>query len=221
LQLQDVVAQLRRQMIQAQEDERRRVASDLHDEAGHALTTAIFRLDLEMAHLPPDAREARATLDRARDSLLECAMTLHSIAFALRPRILEDLGLGAALRSLAAQTMEVDAVQVGLTIEGEEQQLDETVELTVFRIVQEALTNVRKHARATQVWVRLTYGRPQLTVTIEDDGVGLDTPNVTPGRQSGLGLVGMYERLQTHGGRLEIGGREGGGARLVARLPLL
>ena len=219
-QLQDVVAQLRRQTIQAQEDERRRVAWDLHDEAGHALTAAIFRLDLEMTQLPPEATVARTALDRARASLLECASTLHSIAFALRPRILEDLGLGAALRSLAAQTMESDSVQVVLTIEGEGQQLDEAVELTIFRIVQEALTNVRKHARARQAWVRVTYGSPELRVTIEDDGVGLDTLNMTPRRQSGLGLVGMFERLEAHGGSLEIGGREVGGVRLVARLPL-
>lgn len=218
-QLQDAVRQAQWQLIQAQEQERQRIARDLHDEAGHALTAAIFRLDLEMMALQA-ADGARAVLDRTRDSLLECAATLHSIAFALRPRILEDLGLGAALRSLAQQAMEGDELQVTLVIEGRERVLGEAVELAIFRVVQEALTNIRKHARATQVAVRLTFGARRLLIAVEDNGIGIGAGSAAARERPGLGLGGMRERVEVLGGTFEIGRRRGGGTRLAVRLPL-
>ena len=205
---------LRAQVVAAREEERGRVARELHDEAGQALTAAIFRLDLEAQRLPAGAGEARAALERARAALLACAATQHRIAFALRPRILEDLGLAAALRSLGGQ-----AAEGGLRVAGGERPLGEAAELAVFRVVQEALTNVRKHARATRAWVRLRYQPGELTVTVADDGVGLGAAPGVAGARPRLGLGGMRERVALLGGELELGARPGGGTRLRARLP--
>lgn len=219
-QLQDTMRQFVWRMIQTQEDERGRVAREVHDEASHALTTAIFRLDLEAVRLSPDAVEARATLSRTHDSLVECAAALHRIAFALRPRVLDDLGLGLALQSLVRQETEHDELRITLAIDGQERPLGEETELAVFRAVQEALTNIRKHARATEAWVTVTYHAAELVVTIEDDGVGIGRPTETTGRRPALGLVGLRERVSVFDGTLEIGVRVGGGTQLIVRLPL-
>jgi signal transduction histidine kinase len=222
-QMQDAVRQSRLQLIQAQEDERRRIARDLHDEAGHTLTAAIFRLDLEAMKLPRDFVEAHATLDRTRASLLDCAATLHNIAFALRPQILEDLGLSAALRSLTAQAMELGIERVDLTIDGREPPLDEATELAVFRMVQEALTNIRKHARARRAWVQLVFDPDQALLAIEDDGVGVaraGAEDEATRRRPSLGLRGLRDRIEALGGAFEMGPRAEGGTRLAARLPL-
>lgn len=219
-QLQDAIRQTQWQLIQAQENERQRIARDLHDEASHALTAAIFRLDLEALALPDEAASTRAALGRIRESLMECAATLHSIAFALRPRILEDLGLGAALRSLAQQAMEAGSLQVTLTIDGDERPLGEPIELAVFRVVQEALTNIRKHAAASRVWVRLAFQPRRLAIVVEDDGVGIVARQATRSARPGLGLGGMRERVEVLGGTFEAGPRDGGGTRLHVLVPL-
>ena len=221
-QLRRAVRQLQWRIIQAQEHERQRIARELHDEASHALTAAIFRLDLAAVKLAPDAAGARAALSRTREALVDCAATLHDIAFALRPRILEDLGLGAALRSLVAQATEPGDLRIALEVAGEEPALDEAVELAIFRVVQEALTNTRKYAGATAALVRLTFLARRLTIVVEDDGVGIAAHRRSTGERPrpGLGLAGMRERVEALGGTLTIGAREGGGTRIVARLPL-
>ena len=221
--IQHLAAEVRRlqvQIVQAQEEERRRIARELHDEAGHALTAAIFRLDLESTRLPAEAASARSVLGTARDSLLECATTLHDIAFALRPRILEDLGLSAALRSLARQAMAADGLEVTLAVDGQERPLDKGVELAVFRVVQEALTNTRKHARATQAAIRLSFHPHVLLVQIEDNGSGIGAPEAGSPRRPGLGLAGMRERIEVLDGVFEIGARQGGGTRIAMQVPL-
>ena len=214
------VQRLRAHLVAAQEAERGRIARDLHDEAGQALTAAIFRLDLEALQLSAGAGDARAALERAREALIECAAAQHRIAFGLRPRILEDLGLGAAVRSLMAQAREAGTLGVDLAIEGEERGLGEAVELAGFRVVQEGLTNVRKHSRARWAWVRLGYHADWLMVAVEDDGVGLGAAADTTDERPRLGLSGMRERVALLGGELEIGARPAGGTRLGARLPL-
>ncbi len=211
---------VRRQLIQAREEERGRVARELHDDAGHALTAAIFRLDLDALRLGDDPLAAHAAIERARAALLESAALLHDATYTLRPRILDDLGLLAALRSLLERAEEGDR-RVTMSVTGEPRRLDEARELAVFRVVQEALTNVRKHARAAQTWVWLRFEAAWLTVIVEDDGIGLDPAAVpTPGPSSSLGLAGMRERVEVLGGALTIGARPHGGTRLVAHLPL-
>ena len=212
------VRRLRAQVVAAREEERGRIARDLHDETGQALTAAILRLDLEALQIPPGPGHARGALERARAALVECAAVQHRIAFALRPQTLEDLGLGAAVRSLVVQARDTGTTWVDLAIEGAERDLGEWVELAAFRVVQEALTNVRRHARAARAWVRLDYHAAWLTVAVEDDGVGLGTGDSPLDARPRLGLSGMRERVALLGGEVEIGVRRGGGTRLIVRL---
>lgn len=214
------------QLIQAQEDERQRLSRELHDEAGHTLTMAIMRLDLELRQLALAATEARSALTSARASLTECAEGLHEIAFALRPRILEDLGLPAALRSLARRVSLPLALEVEVEVVGEPQAVSDALALTMFRAVQEALTNVRKHSAAAWACVVLEYSPSWVRIRVDDDGIGLpyrDGPldRAKPARVAqGLGLAGMRERVALFGGTFAVGVRPGGGTRLQIAFPL-
>ena len=218
--LERTVQQLRRKVIEVQEAERQRIARDLHDEAGHALASAVLHLDLEMMQLAE--RSAVEALQRVRQQLVECSGKLHTIAFDLRPRILEDLGLHAALRSVASHTMDVTNLNVAVTVRGSAWKLDHIEELAVLRVVQEALTNVRKHAQASQVTVVLSYGAGGLTLQIADDGIGIrpraGAPVPVEGRVS-LGIDGMRERIEQVGGSFSLRRGRAGGTHITAHLP--
>ena len=212
---------LRREVVRVQELERQRVARELHDGAGHALTAAVLRLDLEIARRAHDVA-ALNTLNMARQELVDCAKMLHEIAFNLRPRILEDLGLHAAVTSIARYTMQFSALDVTVDIRGDHWALDELEELAVLRIVQEALTNSRKHARASRVIVSLEYDRDYLVLHVEDDGIGLDRRSPTPPAMSdrvSMGIVGMRERIELLGGTFWAGRGPLGGTLVSAMLP--
>lgn len=221
-QLEDVIAQLQRQLIQVQERERQRLARDLHDEAGHALTIALLRVDLERVKptTPPGTREALAL---TRDAIMGAANALNDMAFRLRPRILEDLGLLPALRTLVAQAQVPGVLHVTFECAGDAPPLPGDTELVAFRVVQECLTNTRKHAGAANAWVSLTFLPRTLLLVVQDDGIGIDEGE---GQRSlgagdaGQGLRGMRERVVTLGGTFAIGSRREGGTRVVATLPL-
>lgn len=218
--LERTVQGLRRRVIEVQEAERQRIARDLHDEAGHVLTSAVLRLDLEMMQLAEGS--AVEALRQVREQLVECSGKLHTIAFDLRPRILEDLGLHAALRSVASQMMEISGLNVEITVQGSAWELDQIEELVVLRIVQEALTNVRKHAQASEVKVGLHYGADGIMLQIADDGIGIQARTgariPVEGRVS-IGIDGMRERVEQVGGKLSIRRGRTGGTCITAHLP--
>jgi signal transduction histidine kinase len=211
---------LLRERIAGREEERQRISRELHDEAGNALTAAILRLGWATRHLTDDPEDARNALQQAGAMLLETASLLRAFAYDLRPSILEDLGLEAALRSLCARATDV-GLPVALAITPPMRALSSEVELTVFRVVQESLTNIHKHAQATEAQVRVISAANSLTVVVEDDGVGLrhDLARSQPDT-TGLGLRGMRERIMVLGGTLAIERRAEGGARVAASLPL-
>lgn len=211
---------LQREIIAAREDERQRIARELHDEAGHTLTAAILRLDMETRHSFADPENARSAVERAGTTLLETTVLIHDIAYSLRPRILEELGLEAALRSLCSRA-KAAGLAATFTLSGPRQPLTLEVELAIFRVVQEALTNVQKHAHAMQAWVDLHFTAGSLTVTIEDNGIGMSHDIARALRKrSGLGLRGMDERITILGGTFTIAQRSEHGVRVIASLPL-
>jgi len=196
-------AALRKELLWVQESERHRLARDLHDEAGHALTLAVFQIDLERIKSTIDP-DTKAILTRARDAVMDCATALNDMAFRLRPRILEDLGLVSAVRVLAAQVHEANRMLISLDINGDVRTLSAETELVAFRVVQEGLTNIRKHAGATNAWITLAFHATALEIALCDDGVGT-TPGEALGNQhSSQGLRGMRERVESLGGTLDF-----------------
>ncbi len=229
-QLRQQVRALHHQVVDAREEERNRVGRELHDAAGDILTRSLLNLDVEIAKLPAGDTVTRDILRHARTGLRESGGALHAAVLALRPIVLHDLGLVAALRSLAQGSQELGSCAItveiddrGRSIGADGHPLDEATELALYRITQEALTNVRKHARADHAWVHLLVQPRRVILTIEDDGVGIAGEKVRDdARHVGLqlGMMGMRERVEALGGTLAVGPRVGGGTCIVGRVPL-
>jgi PAS domain S-box-containing protein len=218
--------QLTQQMVNIQERERHRVSRELHDEAGQALTVLKFSLELVIRDLPVkgvNANEAASLRQRLTEVVNLCETTMariRQLAHNLRPAALDDLGLNAALEGLCHDFGE--RTHLTIVYEGEEiGGLSGGIDISLYRFVQEALTNVLKHAQAENVWVRLSGDNEMITLSVQDDGRGFTAafPIWTPKFGDGVGLAGVRERLQPLGGRLESHSAPGKGTRLVAYVP--
>jgi signal transduction histidine kinase len=194
--------QLTRLLMRAQEDERRRIARELHDEAGQALTAVKIELDLDGHH------EAGALVGRA-------LAQVRDLSNLIRPSALDDLGLTAALRALVEDVAERSRMSVDLDIDCGGRRFPPEIEVVIYRVVQEAFTNVVRHARATRVAARLVSSDREVLLTIEDDGQGL-----APGAGPNLGWLGMQERVTATGGTLSVGSAGSSGVRLTAMIPV-
>jgi signal transduction histidine kinase len=202
-----------RRVVQAQELERTRLARELHDETGQALTSILLGLkpleDLVDAAARPAVGEVRALV-------VSTLQDVRRLAVELRPSALDDLGLVPALRRLA-QTVAETGLQVDLEAHIGDERLPEPVETALYRIVQEAVTNVAKHAGAEHLSITLMRKNGSVVAIVEDDGKGFDPERA---RSDGLGLVGMRERLALVGGTLRIEAAAGAGTTIAAEVPL-
>ncbi len=206
------------EILEAQEEERRRVARELHDEAAQALTSLLVRLRLlERSHTPEEARQHVQELRKLTAEALE---EVRRVALELRPTILDDLGLEAALAWRVDEFNAASSTRATLQVTGLDRRLPSTVELVFYRVAQEALTNIARYARATQATVSLVRQGDRLTMEIVDNGVGFDPTALRADGRHGLGLVGMRERLTLVDGELTITSQAGHGTRIVASAPL-
>ena len=212
---------LLQRIIDAQEEERRRIARELHDEMGQALASlAVGLRNIEAAR---SRDEILARTSEMRNLIISTLEAVHELALELRPSVLDDLGLEAALRRYVREyqqrhNVRVDFQSIGLG----DARLDPAVETNVYRIVQEALTNAAKYAEATQISVLLEKRESQLSVIVEDNGVGFaiaQLRNSTPGKEK-LGLYGMRERATQLGGSMVIESEPGQGTAVYVRIPI-
>jgi signal transduction histidine kinase len=202
-------------VVAAQELERKRLARELHDETGQALTSILLGLKtVEEAKTPDETHAAAAEL---RALIVQTLQNVRRLAVELRPKALDDFGLVPALERLAETFAENSGIAVDLETQIADERLRADIETALYRIVQEALTNVAKHAGATRVSILVTRKDGAVTAVIEDDGRGFEAGG-TDG--AGLGLVGMKERLGLLSGRFQIESTEGAGTTIVAEVPL-
>ncbi len=206
-------------LINAHELERRRIARDVHDIVGQALTAVRIHLELirragDVASASIEARRGLTTVDRALSEV-------RDLAFEIRPQILDDLGLVSAARWLVTRQGRAAGYRSSFTSEGVRRDLAVEIEAACFRALQEALTNVARHARAGRVRVVLAQTAGELSLIVEDDGVGFDPRRLRSGRRRrpSLGLIGISERVALVGGSLEITSRVGAGTTVRARFP--
>jgi signal transduction histidine kinase len=204
-----------RRVVEAQESERRRLARELHDETGQALTSIL--LGLKTLEETTGEADFRTAMDRLRELVVSTLEDVRRLAVELRPTALDDFGLVAALERLAA----LFADQTGIAVDfqsrlADDERLPGVVETALYRIVQESLTNVVKHARARRVSILLARRDGTVTVVVEDDGKGFDPAD---NREGGFGLTGMRERLGLLGGRLEIESGSETGTTIAAEVP--
>lgn len=209
-------------VIDAQEAERARVARDLHDETGQALTSVLLGLRLVETSLErpvPDLDDAKRRTAEVRELVADALADVRQLAFDLRPTVLDDVGLVAALRRLTGDLAARHRLALDLTLDGldDDGRFPTAVETVVYRVVQEALTNVVRHARATRARVDLAVAGGCLRAAVTDDGAGFDP--AAPRRRS-LGLAGMGERTALAGGRVDITSAPGAGTTVVLEVPV-
>jgi signal transduction histidine kinase len=204
-----------RRIVDAQELERRRLARELHDETGQALSSIL--LGLKALEEKVDTEDALAAVSNVRELVVATLRDVRRLAIELRPKVLDDFGLGPALDRLT----ETFGSQTGIGIRFEsvlgDERLPAEVETSLFRIVQESLTNIVKHARARNISIVVARKPGAVVAVIEDDGQGFDPAAV---REGGFGLEGMRERVGLLDGRLQIESVEGSGTTLIAEVPL-
>ncbi len=213
--------QLLRQLVTTQEEERRRISRELHDRMGQHISALILGLKTTKAQCSsPAATDHWLRLETLADHL---AQKVHDLAWELRPAALDDLGLHTALSNYLEKWSERSGIAVDLQDDGlEKPRLPSQVETTVYRVVQEALTNVDKHACPRHVSVILERHRDQMLAIVEDDGKGFDleTMNNEGSVSQGLGLLGMRERVALVGGIFNVETEPGCGTTLVMRIPI-
>jgi signal transduction histidine kinase len=203
-----------RRVIEAQESERRRLALELHDETGQALTSILLGLKaIRASRSPADAERAEADV---RTLVVQALQDVRALAVELRPSALDDFGLGPALERLAETFSERSGIET-MVEASLDQRLPTEIETTLYRIVQEALTNVVKHAEAQHVSIVVSGRDRSVAATVDDDGRGFDTERVRP---DALGLLGMRERLALVGGTLEVESSPEAGTTIAAQVPL-
>jgi signal transduction histidine kinase len=220
--------ELLRKVITAQEDERKRVARELHDETSQTLAALGIGVDLALAACPDDpaAPIVRERLADVRGLVKRMHAELHRMIVNLRPSVLDDLGLAAAVRWCAERQITSAGIAVRCELEELEEldtRLPAEIETAIFRAVQEALVNITRHAQADTVLIQGSAAGGRLLIEIEDDGVGFDPAGIERSHDSmrGIGLLGMRERLEILGGTLEVDSTPGEGTRIVFSVPLV
>lgn len=201
------------------EADRRQVAHELHDGVGQSLTVLISGLRSVVDKIQDKEIETRC--GQLKECAIQALLDVRRLTLGLRPSLLDDFGLAAALQRIVEDFRQHDAITIQLdTDELSEIRLPENVETTLFRIAQEALTNVVRHAKANRVSIRVSRDDLIVTLQIEDDGVGIDPSKLSGSNPGHLGIVGMRERVALIGGKFEIRSQNGSGTRLRVSIPI-
>jgi signal transduction histidine kinase len=203
-----------RRVVEAQEAERRRIARELHDDAGQSLASVL--MGLRRAEESTDADEGKQILGELRETITASIRDLRALAVELRPTALDDFGLKAALERLTETFGRRTGLRIDLQTSGLDMRLPEAVETALYRIVQESLTNVAKHAGARTVSVVAHHHAGRAVVVIEDDGRGFEPDGAVPG----LGLVSMHDRVELLGGTVRVESAAGSGTTIAVDVPL-
>jgi len=208
---------LSQQLVHAQEEERKALSHELHDEVGQTLTA----LRIELGNLDEagelSAGRSKERLAETKQLAEQALRTVRDMAMGLRPAMLDELGLIPALQWQGREHSRRTGIPVSLEVEGGVDELPEEYRTCVYRVVQEALTNIAKHASARKILIGIAARRDVLSISVKDDGVGFDTQAPSRG---GLGLLGMAERVKKLGGNLEVISQPGMGSSILAQMPL-
>jgi signal transduction histidine kinase len=212
--------ELLERLISTQEEERKRVARELHDELGQGLSSAALTIEVAQRAMEHDPVNASRHLEQAHEIIAAATDRMYDLIMGLRPSVLDDLGLAAALRSHAERALEPAGISFKMEVSAASDRLSPATETALFRIFQEAITNVLRHARASQVVLRIAVVDGLVEAEVEDNGIGFEHARWgDDGGPRGLGLLGMRERTQQLGGRIEIHSQPGLGTKLLIRIP--
>lgn len=216
-------SELLKKAIAAQEDERRRIARELHDDTGQSLTAVIMALGAISAGMGRVPRKLATMVDDARNVSVQALENTRHMIVGLRPPALDDLGLVPAVRRFAEEVSRAGSTEITIEAGGLPRKLAGDSDVVMFRILQEGLHNVVRHSGARHAWVRLNADAAGMNAEIEDDGSGFDLEDAMahPETGRGLGIMGMSERASLLGGTVSVESESGRGTRLRVRIPLV
>lgn len=219
--LDDLAKSRASQILHAQEQERKRIARELHDETSQVLTSLLISLALLEETVTTDA--ARTRISDTRALAHQTLRAVRNLSIDLRPSALDDLGLLPALRWYIKEYQQKCGIEVEFVSSGFKERLSPEMETALYRVVQESLTNTAKHAHARRVWVSLAEDGTTVRAHVRDDGRGFDAEAVlrTPWQDRGLGLAGMQERASLLNGTVEVTAQPGKGCAIDVTLPLV
>jgi len=216
VQAREQMKELSSRIVDTQENERRAISRELHDEVGQTLSALMLGIGNLDALLPESAgRELKKNLDEIRALAGKSANVVRNISLALRPSMLDDLGLLPALQWQAREVSRQTNMQVDVAVDESLEQLPDAWKTCIYRVVQEALRNCARHSQAQHVRISVIREDGHVKLSIEDDGRGFEAA-----RDKGLGLLGMQERVKTLGGEFQLLSKPGAGAQIIATLPL-
>ena len=211
--------QLELWIVEMQEAERRKIARELHDGPAQSLASMLIRLDLVMHMLPEKDHEIRHEIQNIKAIGSESITDVRSIMYDLKPYLMHEQGLHATLKDYFNEYEAKYSFFIDYVTFGQQRQYDLALEVGLLRMVQEAITNVRKHAGVNKALVKFEDNGSHLTLVIKDEGKGFDFGEIRQKRES-YGIVGMQERVKIFGGELEIFSRPGEGAQIIIKVPL-
>lgn len=207
-------------LIHVQEEERRRVSRELHDGPAQNLANIVMRLELMERLWEKDHKRIKKELSNLKDTVRQNLTDIRRIIFDLRPMALDDLGLVPALKRYLADYSDKYDMDIDFLFYGEERRLDLAREVAVFRMIQEAITNVRKHAGTDRAQVKLEMAPENMVVIVRDNGQGFDVDKVREQRRESFGLLGMQERVGLFGGEFKVKSIVGRGTKVIIELPV-
>ncbi len=215
LQTQQELAELSARLVSAQEEERRNISRELHDEVGQSLSALLMEAGNAAANVPPNAMQVRQHVDSIKKLAEASVNIIRNMTLLLRPSMLDDFGLVPALEWQAREVSKRTGIRVQVAAADSAGELPDALRTCIYRVVQEALHNCARHAQARTVRVVVRQEDSRIVLTVEDDGRGFDARRVR-----GLGLVGMEERVRHLGGAFHISSNPGSGTKLNVELPL-
>jgi signal transduction histidine kinase len=207
--------ELSARLVSAQEEERRTISRELHDEVGQSLSALLMEAGNAAASVPQASAEVRRHVESIKKLAEASVNVIRNMTLLLRPSMLDDFGLVPALEWQAREVSKRTGLRVHVAAEESAGELPDELKTCIYRVVQEALHNCARHAQARSVRVVVRQERSKIVLSVEDDGHGFDAQRVR-----GLGLVGMEERVNHLGGAFEVESRPGTGTRVAVELPL-
>ena len=204
-------------IIQAQEEERKRIAREIHDGPAQSLVNLVFRFEIAAKLIDKDIEKAKVELSGLKDIVSKSVKDVRKTIYDLRPMSLDDLGLVPTLKRFIKKLQRETQIEIELDIKGEMKRLPDCYEITIFRLVQEGLNNIKKHAQADNAKVIMEYSKKQIHILIRDNGRGFNLDGVNGDK---FGLVSMRERCDLLGGNFKIRSGPKIGTRIIINIPI-
>lgn len=203
-------------IIEAQEEERKRIAREIHDGPAQAMANVLLKSELCEKLITKDIEQAKIELKNLKNIVQQSLKEVRKIIYDLRPSALDDLGLIPALSRYIKNFSEETGIFVDFSVLSDYKRLSPEIEITCFRVVQEALTNIKKHSKAKNASVKFEFGMRFISIIIKDDGIGFDKENIG----QGYGLMGMRERVEILNGKFEISSFKNNGTQIYISIPV-